>query len=411
LRVLVLTPVYPSPGSVSEGVFNEQHALALVAAGVSVTVIVCKPWLPGFIARHWPRYHSIASLPKREQRGEITILYARYLHIPGYRWPGVTVRSCSNAVLRATQHLSARRWDIIQCHSEWPVGLAIPWIKATLKIPAVITMHIQLDPPLFRQRAGAQLLQRMVAESDALVSVGTPLVRDAKQNWLPDRADDSIRLIPNGVPLPDTQVQIHEPSGGERLNLISISNLVPIKGIDYTLRALAALKDEGLLHWQYTVVGDGPARKDLETLVANLGIAAQVRFAGRLPHAEAMRVLAQSDLFILPSWQEAFGVVYLEAMARGIPAIGCKGQGAEDIIRSGVDGLLVEPQSVQSVVDALRSVLNHPGKLAAWGTQARQRATEFSWDRNVRAYLSLYQELMAAHAKQHDNLALSAKLS
>jgi teichuronic acid biosynthesis glycosyltransferase TuaC len=411
LRVLVLTPVYPSPRSVSEGVFNEQHALALVAAGVSVTVVVCKPWLPSFIARHWPRYHSIARLPKREQRGDITILYARYLHIPGYRWPGVTVRSCSKAVLHAIQDLPDRRWDIIQCHSEWPVGLAIPWIKATLKIPAVITMHIQLDPPLFRQRAGAQLLQRMVAESDALVSVGTPLVRDAKQNWLPANANGSIRLIPNGVPLPDTPAEMRQRNVEARLNLISIGNLVSIKGIDYTLRALAALKDEGLSHWEYTVVGDGPARKDLEKLGAKLSIASQVTFTGRLTHAEAMRVLAQSDLFILPSWQEAFGVVYLEAMALGIPAIGCKGQGAEDIIRPGIDGLLVEPESVQSVVDALRSVLNHPEELATWGAQARRRATEFSWDRNVRAYLSLYGELMAAHAKQHDNLALSAKLS
>jgi glycosyltransferase involved in cell wall biosynthesis len=124
-----------------------------------------------------------------------------------------------------------------------------------------------------------------------------------------------------------------------------------------------------------------------------------------------MRVLARSDLFILPSWQEAFGVVYLEAMACGIPAIGCKGQGAEDIIRPGVDGLLVEPQSVHSVADALRSALNHRGKLAVWGAQARQRATEFSWDRNVRAYLSLYQELVAADLKRHNNPALCAELS
>lgn len=394
MRVLILTPVYPSRNSPAEGIFNEQQAQALRRTGVDVTVVVCKQWLPESLARKWRRYRFLQNLPTSECRDGIHILYARYLHVPNHRLLRLTIESLAHAVTRAVwKEHRANPYDIIHIHSSWPTGLAGPLLENSLGIPFIVTLHIKDHPRLYHSRAGRGLYRRMFERAAAIIAVGTPLEQFA-QEVMSASANTPVTVIPNGIELRAIEaIWGVSRSSREWGHIVSVSSLVPLKGIDYNLRALRLLDQRGVKSWRYTVVGDGPERQRLEALAEDLSIAHKVAFLGALPHEDALKAIAEADIFCLPAWQEAFGIVYLEAMALGKPVIGCWGQGAEDIIRHGVEGILVPPHSVDDLAHALKQILLNPKWAQSLGQAGRERAREFTWERNATATMALYRRI------------------
>jgi teichuronic acid biosynthesis glycosyltransferase TuaC len=396
LNILILTPAFPYRGSPVEGLFNEQHALALARAGNRVSVIVVKPWLPLFAARKLSRYHDLRDLPRREERAELRISYSRYLHFPRFWLPKATVSACLLSIGKTVRrNLSREKFDIIQVHTPWPAGLAGRWIAKKLGCPFIVTLHIEEDPLFFRRQNGPALYRRMLEEASAVVGVGRPTERFLRERF-PEVFPKSFFLIPNGVDLIGIQrVLRSESSAPDWGRLVSVGNLWPFKGIDLSLKALAKLRGWGVPWKEYTVVGDGPELSRLQKLARELGIADKVSFKGRLEHCETLGEISRADIFALPSWREAFGIVYLEAMACGKPVIGCSGQGAEDIIRDGKDGLLVRPQDVDHLAAALRRLIENPGFARELGAEAAHRAREFTWERNAARYLEIYETILA----------------
>ena len=120
-----------------------------------------------------------------------------------------------------------------------------------------------------------------------------------------------------------------------------------------------------------------------------LGLSRRVTFLGRLSYEETMQEIAQADIFSMPSWAEAFGIVYLEAMARGRPAIGCVNNGAADIITDNEDGLLIGPRDVGALEAAIAHLLESPELCRRLGIAGRRTAERFSSDENARRMLAL----------------------
>jgi glycosyltransferase involved in cell wall biosynthesis len=387
LKVLCITPAYPSAANPTEGLFNYWHARALSAAGADVEIIVCKPRLPEALARTWRRYRDLAGLEAARHGNGLPVSYARHIQIPRYVLPATTVASCAEALSVAT---AGRRYHIVHAQGEWPVGMAAPAVADAVGARPVVTMHIAVDSRLHGRKPGRRMLRKM-AQRAVLAAVGRPLVDAARSSWL--AADTQVVVIPNGVEIEGASPRIVGISGP--LALVSICNLVKVKGVDITLQALASLAGSGRTDWSYTIIGDGPERSRLEAQSARLGLAGRVRFLGRLDHPTAVARLAEHDLFVLPSWQEGFGVVYLEALALGVPVIGCRGQGAAEIVRDDIDGLLVEPRSVDSLASAIRRVLDEPALIARWRPNGVDRASAFTWERNAAAYLELYTKALA----------------
>jgi len=101
------------------------------------------------------------------------------------------------------------------------------------------------------------------------------------------------------------------------------------------------------------------------------------------------------DIFSLLSWREGFGVVYLEAMAHGKPVIGCQGEGIEDVIAHGKNGLLVKPRDIDSLVEALDFLLSHPEEAKAMGERARKLVLEnYTWEKNAEKTIKVYKEVL-----------------
>ena len=141
---------------------------------------------------------------------------------------------------------------------------------------------------------------------------------------------------------------------------------------------------------------DGRERAALESMAQDLGIGGQVRFVGAVGHDEVYAHLAQADVFLLPSYREAFGVAYLEAMACGLLAIGVRGQGACAFIRDGETGLLAEPRDVESLVACLQKVLDRPDEMQAVAAAGRDLVrSEFTWRRHAEKMAAVLQEVIS----------------
>ncbi len=166
--------------------------------------------------------------------------------------------------------------------------------------------------------------------------------------------------------------------------LLSVSRLVPRKGIDVTLRALAALRQEGLLA-RYVIAGEGESRAELEDLTRSLSLTDQVVFAGEVSEAEKIALLDTCDLFVLPSREaeggvEGFGLVFLEAAARGKPAIGGRHGGVGESIVDGLTGFLADPLEPGDVANKIRRLVTDPELAKKMGAAGRQRCQrEMTW--------------------------------
>jgi glycosyltransferase involved in cell wall biosynthesis len=132
---------------------------------------------------------------------------------------------------------------------------------------------------------------------------------------------------------------------------------------------------------RYVIVGDGPERVALEGLAARLGVAERVRFRGQLPPAEAIEQARRCTLFAMPSTEEAFGVAYIEAMAGGVPAIGCRGEpGPEEIAAAGDGFVLVPPGDIERLTQRIDELLSDPQRLREASIRARETvAANFTW--------------------------------
>lgn len=393
MLLTVITPWFPSGPQAQSGNFIYDSIVALENLGQQLSVLVTQPWRP--------RCTALLHADWR-QRPIDPALFGQSLGLEVVRFPSIPrnyFRQLSNwfylqkIVPVLKKKVTSSNSQLIHAHTEL-AGAAAVQVGQSLNIPVVVTLHgINPDPRLQSTRQ-LFFLHAMLTRADRVVLVGEPLVEHFRP--LAGKVDH-FRVVSNGFRFPSVEECDSGKEWGGKLRLISVSNLHEGKGIDLNLEALALLNQEGISNWQYTVVGDGRELSSLKKLARDLGLGEKVDFRGGCEHSQVYRYLATADIFILPSYREAFGVAYLEAMACGLLAIGVRGQGPQAFINHGVTGLLVEPRSAQSLADCLKQVFAHPDRMkivARAGQESVRR--DFTWKRHAEKLLEVYRELIPA---------------
>ena len=133
---------------------------------------------------------------------------------------------------------------------------------------------------------------------------------------------------------------------------VFLGKLLPLKRVQDTIIALNEFF--GDKNYSFDIVGDGVERNALEKLVKDLNITSKVRFRGALPRTEAQKIVADSQCMIMVSDHEAFGLVYLEAMAKGCICVATKDQGGDGIVEDGINGYLCEARNIEQLKNILR---------------------------------------------------------
>jgi phosphatidyl-myo-inositol dimannoside synthase len=166
------------------------------------------------------------------------------------------------------------------------------------------------------------------------------------------------------------------PEGELKLLMVSrLSVADRYKGADTVLRAVRLARDAGV-PLTLDIVGSGDDLDRLEDLVRSLGVREVVHLRGSLPDLEVERLYHQSDVFVMPSKKEGFGIVYLEAMAAGLPCIGANHGGTPEVIEHGESGFLIEYGDADQLLLYVQALMESPGLYVRMSAAASRRATE-----------------------------------
>jgi glycosyltransferase involved in cell wall biosynthesis len=340
LRVLTLTPFYPSEKDPAQGCFISEPLRELQEESVITDVIAVQPFYRG-------RARAMAS--------EVSARWQNYFSLPGNIGLPLSGEFLAASLIPRVRKLHFRHpFDLIHAHSALPCGAAALSLSQKLRIPLVVTVH-GLDAYSTRQ-AGPRIgkwceqISKHVYESAAAVICISEKVRQ-QVAYL---AEVHAPVVYNGV-----DPSLFHPPTDENLYpiILSVGNLIPIKGHALLLRAFARVANS-FPTCSLEIIGDGPERGELERFVKHLGIDGRVRFLGRQRREEVAAAMQRCALFALPSSYEGLGCVYLEAMACGKPVIGCNGQGIDEIIQHGRNGVLVSPDNEPELSDALTMLLS-----------------------------------------------------
>lgn len=380
LKVLQLTSTFPQSINSARHLYLWHSLEALQQVGIQISVLHTPSWKPfssQFI--YQPQFpvkidtHYCFSIPRHYFRNISNILY------------------CGSVVSKIKKLNQLHQFDVIHAHGEIS-GLAAVIAAKQLGISSVVTIHgIDMCPRMWKGRTLNQF-KNMYQQADKIIFVGESLQR----HFEPMLADKTPCVVHNGVQLPmiscDKNNFIHSPA-----RIISVSNLHEGKGIDITLQALANLKSKGVGDWVYTIIGSGDQKSNLLKMVKKYDLQNHVEFKGDLSHDAVYENLQNANIFCLPSYREAFGIAYLEAMVHGLLTIGVKGQGPQAFIEHDRTGLLVEPQSVDSLTNTLLYALENREKMLMIAKSGKQFVLEnFTWQQHAEKLNKVYREVCKA---------------
>jgi D-inositol-3-phosphate glycosyltransferase len=408
-RIAVLsvhTSPLEQPGTKDAGgmnVYISQTAVEMARRGVSVEVFTratssdqppAVELAPGVLVRHIP-----AGPFEPLERGELPSQLCAF----------------TSGVLRTEAFQEPGYYDLI--HSHYWLSGQVGWLaRDRWGVPLVHTAHTLAkvknaalasgDTPEPRTRVIGE--EQVVAEADRLV-VNTDVEADQLVR-LYDADPDAVRTVSPGVDLerfrPGSRAAARAALGvpADAVVLAFAGRIQPLKAPDVLLRATAALvrRDPGLRRRLVVLVAGGPSGSGLEQprslmdLAVELGIDDVTRFLPPQGGQDLVNVYRAADVVAVPSHNESFGLVALEAQACGTPVVAARVGGLPVAVDDEVSGLLVPTHDTEDWADALARVALRPEVRAVLSRGAREHAQRFSWRRTTDALLDIYREAMAA---------------
>jgi glycosyltransferase involved in cell wall biosynthesis len=394
MNLLTFTTLYPNKAAPGQGIFVEnrlRHLLATKAA----TALVLAP-VPFFPSAHpifgaWARH---AEAPAAEQRFGIDILHPRYVSIPrvgSAMSPYFLYRAAARTLAGLLR--GGRRFDLIDAHYLYPDGVAATWLGRRFGLPVVLTARgsdVTQWPDYIIPR---RLIRAASARADAIITVSAGL-RDALSRL--GVAPARITVLRNGVDLtaftPHDRAAARKTLGLAGPTLLSVGGLIPRKGHDLTIAALAELPG-----WRLLIAGEGPARGSLLALADRLGFSNRVRLLGNWPHDDLATLYSAADIFVLSSTREGFANVLLEAMACGTPVVASPIPGNDEAVQTRAAGIIAAARTPSAIADAVRALSTDPPDRAA----TRAEAARFGWDPVSQGQLQIFNRVLAARASAH----------
>ena len=371
--------------------YVHEQAKALADRGHEVVVISCMGVLP-MMKRFRPKLYEVnARTPKQAVIDGIEVYYPRCLTLGNSGEKVLGGRLLAYAALPIAKRLHRERpFDIVHAHMLPRDGHAGMLVAKALSIPFALTVHgTDIFHYFIPDREPWARNQMIAREADALMAVSTLLMSRVS----PYRGEGKIsRIVPNGVDLslvPDETVNMPR-------TVISVGTLKARKCMDRTLEAFARLSGD-YPDARLSIVGIGEMEQQLKERIAELRLDDRVEMTGGLRHEQVLERMAKSDLFVLPSWGEGYGIVYIEAMAAGCISVGALGEGIEDTITDGENGVLVPAGDIDAIERVMRNVFAQPEKYEALRRQGQRDARELTWARNAQTVEAIYWEAIGLH--------------
>ena len=382
MRVLFLTHSYPRTSGDAAGAFLLHLAGALKAQDVEVTVIApAGDDLPADEVLDGIPVHRFRYAPRRFQRlaytGQMAEEVKRSLSAKFALLGFLGSSFASGARIR-------REFNPSLVHAHWwfPGGLVGSWVSSLAGIPLVTTMHGTDVRLAMGNGLARSLLRRVLSQSGAVTTVSSWLAGQVKT-----MAPDSNPIV---SPMP-VATHLFTPGGTRHARrLLFVGRLNAQKGIALLLDALAAMREPAELD----VIGDGTDREALREQAARLGIGSRVHWHGALPQPRLLDFYRAATALVVPSREEGFGLVAVEAQLCETPVVAFASGGLSDTIDDGATGYLIPPGDATTLASTLDLVVASEGRHEV-GKAGRQSAlAQFAPDSVARRYRKLYDSVL-----------------
>jgi glycosyltransferase involved in cell wall biosynthesis len=398
VKVLVLAEFYPSRSDPVMGIWAHRQALAARAAGAEVRVLVLHRLVPPRAAlAAGPRaaasaLGSLAREPRAQLRDGLQVGYVPYVSPDRRRsyaaWGKWAAPSLGVAMARLHRSFP---FELVHAHNAVPAGDAVRRARALRSVRAPLVVSVHGGDVLYtasRIRDGAGTVRQALADARLVLANSEGIAELACAHGARET-----RVVHLGTDVPAAGRPPRR--SGAPPTLVTVAHLVARKRHADVLRALAVLTPRHPA-LRYAIAGAGPERPVLEALAARLEVTERVDFYGQLPPHEAIELARRCTLFVMPSTEEAFGVAYVEAMAGGVPAIGCRGEpGPEEIAAAGDGLVLVPPGDIERLTQRIDELLSDPHRLHEVRQRARATvAANFTWERCGRQTIDAYAQAL-----------------
>ncbi len=386
-KIAVVTDSFPQPSET----FILDHVTSLIDRGCDVSVVGSPPATGTVVHESYFRYglenEVIVRREPRSRAGAFVRCAVESAKVVARRESvGRLVDRYRSSPARAAALLrelpparAIAGHDLVHCHYGWNGRRMADALEVVGgRVPLVTTFHGS-DVSRMLEEEGPRLYDSLFERGNVFLTVseyfrqrllglGAPPERTIVHHMGVDTAQWA------GIPAPPSR-------SGKPLKVLSAARLVEKKGLEFALRAVARCLAEGV-EVTYVIVGDGPLRKDLESLSRRLGLAETVRFLGMLDRDAFRQQLAWSDVLLAPSVtavdgnMEGIPVVLMEAMAAGRCAVSTVHSGIPELVTSGVSGLLAEERNVEHLVEHLTALFYDRSQIVELGSAARRVVRE-----------------------------------
>jgi phosphatidylinositol alpha-mannosyltransferase len=378
MRVALVSPYsWTYPGGVTRHI--EALADSFIAGGHEVRVLA--PFDPD--DRLATLLHRGAA-PQRRPAPDYLIPLGRTFGFPANgAVSNISARAAGLSQMR--RELRSGRFDVVHVHE--PIAPVLGWDACvSARAPLVGTFHCYSTSRVSNNGANLLGARRVLNHLHVRIAVSEAAAWTAQRFF-----GGRYRIVPNGVALPDASAP-REPA--DRLRLAFVGQAVERKGLPVLLRAFEALREH--IPVELTVVG--ASEEEIAPLLLD---ARGVVALGRVDDERKRRVLESADLLCAPSLGgESFGMVLTEGFAAGTPVVASDIAGYRDVVRDGLDGLLVPRGDATALAETLRDLWLDPARRAAMGEAATERAQRFAWPHVAAEVLDAYADAIAAPTPQ-----------
>ena len=314
------------------------------------------------------------------------------LHYPLFEHPHYTLALATKMADVAVHH----KLDLLHVHYAIPHSVSAYLAKEMLrprKIPVITTLHGTDITLVGNDHSYLPITRFSIDKSDGVTAVSEFLRQRSSKEFALQKP---IVLIPNFVncdvfkKAQDIDHRKKFAPSDEKI-IVHISNFRPVKRVTDVIEIFD--KVQQYLPARLLMVGDGPERYNAEYLSRNKGLSEKVSFLGK--QDSVAEILSVADLLLLPSENESFGLVALEAMACEAPVVASKVGGLPEVIREGIDGYLIAPKDVKNMASRAVEILSDPKKHRTMGTNARKFAMEkFCSTKIIPLYEEYYHQII-----------------
>ena len=365
-------------------IFVHEHAKALKQQGYNVIVFAILNWIPfaGFLKKERKKHY-------KEKNGikiidGVTVIYKKRLSFSNLfidskiNLNGISYYLTIKNMIRKI----AKENDIlfIDAHMFKVEGYVASLLHKKFGFKATVTCHGNSLIKTTEYKNSKYIVSQIMDNINYAVCVSNSL-----ENRLKKYGYNNTKVIYNGINFYDIEKNICTREN----TIITVATLIKRKNVDLVIEAFQKVHEK-FEDKKLVIVGQGIEETKLKQEVKRLGIEGSVSFLGQRSNEEVHKLMQKSKIFILPSINEGFGIVYAEAMKNGCITIGTKNEGIDGFIKDGINGFLVKPE-LDDIISKLYYILENEREIDKIIECGIKDAENLSWDNNAKEYIKLFE--------------------